>query len=59
MTFVLVDKSNGKKVDHASTMSELEAAKHSQAARSGRSLDSWTIMPIADFNAFKAEAGDS
>ncbi len=55
MTFVLVERSTGKQVDRASTISELEAAKHSLSARTERPLDSWTVLPLADFNAFKAE----
>ena len=55
MTFVLVERSTGKQVDRASTMSELEAAKHSLSARTERPIDFWTILPLADFNAFNAE----
>jgi hypothetical protein len=55
VTFVLVDTKTGQQVDRASTMSELEAAKHSLSERQERPIESWTIMLLADFNAFKAE----
>ncbi len=52
--YALVDVKTGQQIDRASTQSELEAAKHSQHARTGRSLESWTIMDVRDLNAFRA-----
>ncbi len=56
MTFVLVDTRSGDMVDRASSMSELEAMKHSLPERTERPVEAWTIMPIADFNAFVASS---
>lgn len=57
--YALVEVSTGKQVDRASTQSELEAAKHSLHARTGRPLDDFKIMDVRDLNAFNAVNGEN
>ncbi len=52
--YALVDVRTGQPIDRASTQSELEAAKHSQHARTGRPLDDFKVMDVRDLNAFRA-----